>query len=137
MLCSFVFLITEKLNSLLLLLYLGIVVVEGEGGLLEIAVEAVGLGIVVAPETVVEADPGIATLPIVRGKQALGLLCCCTPNLCPLLVGLFYFLLFATPITIESPGKVDIATLGIRTCPVSIRGFEGPTHYARVCLSFS
>ena len=55
-------LITEKLKSLLLLLYLGIVVVEGEGGLLEIAVEAVGLGIVVAPETVVEAVLGIAAV---------------------------------------------------------------------------
>ena len=62
MLCSFVFPITEKLKSLLLLLYLGIVVVEGEGGLLEIAVEAVGLGIVVAPETVVEAVLGIAAV---------------------------------------------------------------------------
>ena len=41
---------------------LEIVVGEGEGGLLEIAVEVVGLGIVVAPETVVEAVLGIAAV---------------------------------------------------------------------------
>ena len=52
----------------------------------------------------------LATLPVIRCKQTFRLLCRLTANLCSLLLGLLYLLLFAASIAIESPGKVDIAT---------------------------
>ena len=54
----------------------------------------------------------LVTLPVLSGKQALGLFRRGAPDLYPLLLFLFKLLLLPAAVAGESPGKVDISTPG-------------------------
>ena len=54
----------------------------------------------------------LGTLPVLGGKQTLGLLGRGAPDLYPLLLGLVKLLLLPAAVAGEPPGKVDIPTPG-------------------------